>query len=100
RRQKRQKIFLNCFSPDTKVMTKDGVKYIAEIKIGDMVYSLNKETGESELKPVTRTYEYDYYGNMVKFQSNHIDFLVTPNHRFWVSKLGKRDYKSFDWEEA
>lgn len=100
RRQLRQKIFLNCFSPDTKVMTKNGVKYITDVKIGDLVYSLNKETGNSELKPVTRTYEYDYDGDMVHFNSHHIDFMVTPNHKFWVSKLGKKKYKNFSWEDA
>ena len=100
RRQLRQKIFLNCFSPDTKVMTKDGVKYITDVKTGDLVYSLNRETGKSDLKPVTRTYEYDYDGDMVQLNSNHIDYLVTPNHKFWVSKLGKREYKNFSWEDA
>jgi DNA polymerase I len=100
RRQLRQKIFLNCFSPDTKVIAGDGIKYITEIKVGDQVYSLNKETGKSELKPVVRVYEYDYEGDMVHFETNHIDFLVTPNHRFWISKLGKKKYKSFGWENA
>ena len=100
RRQLRQKIFLNCFSPDTKVMTKSGVKYISDVKVGDLVYSLNKETGDSELKPVTRTYEYDYDGDMVHFNSHHMDFMVTPNHKFWVSKIGKKKYKQFSWEDA
>lgn len=98
RRQKRQKIFLNCFSPDTKVITKNGIKLISELKVGDLVYSLNKESGTTELKPVTRTYEYDYEGDMVHFQSRHVDFLTTPNHRFWLSKMGKKNYKKFSWE--
>ena len=100
RRQKRQKIFLNCFSPDTKIITKDGIKYIIDVKIGELVYSLNKETGNSELKPVTRTYEYEYDGDMIHFNSHHMDFIVTPNHKFWVSKPGKKEYKPFSWENA
>lgn len=100
RRQLRQKIFLNCFSPDTNVMTPMGIKSITDFKEGDLVYSLNKESGITEIRPVTRIYEYDYCGDMIHFCSHHYDFLVTPNHKFWVSKLGKQEYKSFKWETA
>ena len=100
RRQKRQKIFLNCFSPDTDVITNDGIRRISDLKIGDLVYSLNRNTGQSVLKPVTRVYEYEYNGEMVHFNSKYIDFLVTPNHKFWVSKAGKTQYKKFGWEYA
>jgi DNA polymerase elongation subunit (family B) len=100
RRQKRQKIFLNCFSPDHKVMTKGGLKWISDIKVGEHVYSLNRETGETEIKPVVRVYEYDYSGDMVKFEGHYFDFFVTPNHRFWLSKIGKKKYAPFKWENA
>lgn len=85
RRQHVQKILLNCFSPDTDVVTPNGIKNIRDLKVGDLVYSLNPETGNSEIKSVTRTYEYDYEGEMVQFKSKHIDFLTTPNHRFLLA---------------
>jgi DNA polymerase I len=98
RRQHVQKIFLNCFSPDTNVVTPTGIKSITNFKVGDLVYSLNRTTGKTEIKPVTRVYEYDYEGDMVHFNSAHCDFITTPNHKFWVAKLKNNKYQNFDWE--
>jgi DNA polymerase elongation subunit (family B) len=92
RRQHVQKIFLNCFSPDTQVLTPTGSKYITDFKVGDLVYSPSRTTGETEIKPVTRVYAYDYEGDMAHFKTQYCDFLVTPNHRFWVKKTDE-----FQW---
>lgn len=85
RRQYAQKILLNCFSPDHDVVTPTGIRNITDLQVGDLVYSINPETGFAEIKPVTRTFEYDYEGDMVEFKSAHVDFLTTPNHRFLMS---------------
>lgn len=98
RRQHVQKIFLNCFSPDTNVVTPSGIKFIGDFKVGDLVYSLNTNNGKTEIKPVTRVYEYDYNGDMIQFKSNHCDFLTTPNHKFWMSKMHSNSYEKFEWE--
>ena len=39
-----------CFVEGTLVVTEDGDKPIEEIKAGDLVYSTDPETGESEYK--------------------------------------------------
>jgi hypothetical protein len=51
---------LGCFVAGTLVHTKEGLKPIEEIKVGDYVLS-KPESGEGELcyQPVTRTFEYD-----------------------------------------
>ena len=97
RRQHIQKIFLNCFSPDTEVITVDGIRNIIDLSVGDMVYSINPNTMEVEEKPVTRVYEYDYEGDMVNINTNHIDFSITPNHRMLTSVDGGNSYT---WELA
>ena len=38
------KIIINCFHPDTKVLTIDSVKNIKDIKKGDKVWSINPKT--------------------------------------------------------
>jgi DNA polymerase I len=103
RRQHVQKIFLNCFSPDTDVMTRNGIQNIKELKIGDELYSINPSTQQIEIKPVTRTYQYDYSGDMVIIKNAHVDYLVTPNHRFLTSVANHTrvgGYKKYDWELA
>ena len=45
-----------CFVAGTMVLTIEGSKAIEEIEAGDLVYSTNPETGESEYKEVVRAF--------------------------------------------
>ena len=75
------KICLNtCFSGDTSVLTSTGIKNIKDCNIGDMVYSLNRTTGETELKPIIATQQLPYDGKMIHFKKRNIDLIVTPDH--------------------
>jgi DNA polymerase elongation subunit (family B) len=101
--QAAQKILINCFSPDHEIMTKNGRKKVGEVENGDMVYSLNTETGEAEYKPVTRTYRQENYnGEMVKLQSPYYDFLVTPNHKFYAKHVrpNAKSEDKYEWITA
>ena len=90
RQQAAVKVIMNCFTPDTEVMTPMGVRNITELSVGDEVYSLDPETLELEVKPVTETHAYpDYRGELVDIQTDKIDFRVTPNHRMLVRKNDK-----------
>jgi DNA polymerase elongation subunit (family B) len=90
-----KRIVNSCFTPDTDVLTPDGVKKITEIGVGDTVYSWNKETGVMEEKPVTETIEKPKYdGGLVHIQNRNIDLKVTPDHRMLV----KRTRYSDEWE--
>ena len=87
RQQSAVKVIMNCFTPDTDVLTPDGVRGIRDLDVGDDVYSLDPETMEMETKPVTETHEYpDYRGELVDIETSKIDFSVTPNHRMLVRK--------------
>ncbi|MDO7135916.1 polymorphic toxin-type HINT domain-containing protein [Algibacter lectus] len=44
-----------CFTAGTKVAVKNGHKNIEDVKVGDLVWAYNEETGESDLKPVLNT---------------------------------------------
>ncbi|MFC6862134.1 DNA polymerase domain-containing protein [Halomicroarcula sp. GCM10025817] len=87
RQQAAVKVIMNCFTPDTDVLTPDGVRNIRDLDIGDDVYSLDPETMEMEVKPVVETQAYpDYRGELVDIETSKIDFRVTPNHRMLVRK--------------
>ncbi|NLV11216.1 hypothetical protein GOC74_14900 [Halomicrobium mukohataei] len=87
RQQAAVKVIMNCFTPDTEVVTPDGVRDITDLEIGDEVYSLDPETLRLEVKPVVETHDYpDYRGDLVDIETSKIDFRVTPNHRMLVRK--------------
>jgi hypothetical protein len=41
-----------------------------------------------------------YDGPMVELKNRHVDFLVTPNHRFLTQKFTSGRYTDLDWETA
>ncbi|THE65881.1 hypothetical protein D8Y22_04975 [Salinadaptatus halalkaliphilus] len=87
RQQGAVKVIMNCFTPDTEVLTPHGVRDITDLEIGDEVYSLDPETDELERKPVVETHAYpEYDGDLIDIETNKIDFSVTPNHRMLVRK--------------
>ncbi|MFB6148632.1 MAG: 3'-5' exonuclease, partial [Halobacteriales archaeon] len=98
RQQAAVKVIMNCFTPDTEVLTPDGVTEITDLEIGDEVYSLDPETMEMEVKPVTETHAYpEYRGDLVDIQTSKIDFRVTPNHRMLVRKNDKNGITEDEW---
>uniref|UniRef100_UPI003742398B DNA polymerase domain-containing protein n=1 Tax=Halalkaliarchaeum desulfuricum TaxID=2055893 RepID=UPI003742398B len=87
RQQGAVKVIMNCFTPDTEVLTPAGVQGITDLEVGDEVYSLDPDTLEMEVKEVEETHEYpDYRGELVDIETEKIDFRVTPNHRMLVRK--------------
>jgi DNA polymerase I len=97
RQQQAVKVIMNCFTPDTDVLTPDGVQNVRNLSVGDDVYSLNPETMALETKPVVETHEYpDYDGELIDIETDKIDFRVTPNHRMLVRKA---ETNGIAWDE-
>ncbi len=87
RQQGAVKVIMNCFTPDTEVLTPSGVRSITDLTAGDEVYSLDPETEEMEVKRVEETHSYpEYRGELVDIETSKVDFRVTPNHRMLVRK--------------
>ena len=100
-RQSSYKILINCFDPETEVMTLEGAKNIQEIEVGDLVYSINPDTLQAEVKPVTETYEQpNYTGPMVRLRNRFVDFLVTPNHRLLTNRVNGYRETGYRWTTA
>jgi DNA polymerase I len=99
RQQAAVKVIMNCFTPDTDVLTPDGVRNIRELEVGDPVYSLDPDAMEMEVKPVVETHAYpDYRGELVDIETSKIDFRVTPNHRMLVRKNDKNGITEEGWD--
>lgn len=99
-RQSSYKVLINCFDPETEVVTCNGIKRIADVAIGDLVYSINPTTLEVEIKPVIATQSQYYVGPMVEIRTAFVDYLVTPNHRFLTAKHTGGVYTEYEWETA
>lgn len=67
-----------CHDAETKVMTKEGLKKYTDVKIGDLVYSINPQTKALEFKMVKKVFEYDYEGELFEFKNGGL--RITPNH--------------------
>jgi len=95
------KIWLNCFSSDTKVIMADGQeKLIKDCAIGEKVYSINPKTLKIEQKEITKIYEYDYIGDMHHYIGHYFDFNVTPNHKFLLQHKNNKNNINFYKSES
>jgi hypothetical protein len=71
-----------CKRVGTEILTKDGWKDLRDVKIGDIIPTLNTTTDTLEYNPIERVINEPYNGKMISIIGKNIDTLVTPNHRF------------------
>ncbi|WP_284694006.1 GH-E family nuclease [Paraclostridium ghonii] len=72
-----------CLVGDTLVKTIDGLKFIKEIKVGDLVLSKNEETGLTEYKKVTEIHKNSTYESCIIKTENSI-IEGTTGHLFMI----------------
>lgn len=74
----------NCYSKDTEVYTDKGWQLFSELSGDERILSLNPETHCLEWVSYRGVISYRYSGNMMRFKSNSLDLLVTPDHNMYV----------------
>ncbi|MFA5075566.1 MAG: phage portal protein [Candidatus Babeliales bacterium] len=99
---------IQCFHPDTEVMTDNGFVSVTDIKVGDKIASMNPETGLIEFKDTAKIYTYDYDGEMYTQKKSLVngqnialktDYMITPEHKMFGKEKDckhnkfKSDYK-------
>ncbi|WP_051311232.1 RHS repeat-associated core domain-containing protein [Zooshikella ganghwensis] len=81
-----------CFAAGTLVKTKEGLKPIEEVKLGDLLAAKDEETGEIAWKPVIKQHIYENRPlNTLVLQTsaqNPVELTVTDDHPFWVKGKG------------
>ncbi|MCG6153951.1 polymorphic toxin-type HINT domain-containing protein [Leptospira bandrabouensis] len=73
-----------CFVAGTKVHTKNGLKNIEDIQVGDVVLSWNETTGEREYKVVTELFLHEINQLYEVKTTKGTTLETTWNHPFWV----------------
>lgn len=83
----------NCYDEKTQTLTDHGWKFWFEVSSNDKIATYNPDTGNIEYhKPNDDLMKYvsHYKGQMVHFQSKHIDIKVSPQHDMWVCTNGRK----------
>jgi hypothetical protein len=73
-----------CFPPTTPVLTKTGCKPIAAVREGDLVWSIDVETGVGSWNRVTKSWKRPLKAELVKIVHEHGSLICTPNHHIWT----------------
>lgn len=75
----------DCFHKDTEVLTDSGWKLIKDCTTDDLVYSMDIDSGEAKLMPVTKLHKV-YAEELYEFKSKAIDISCTANHKLLLKK--------------
>lgn len=86
-----------CFKGDTEVVTRSGIKNIKEVAVGEEVLSVSPKDGSVSYKKITATHQPWFEGNLVNIKGKYVDFSVTPDHRFLMRPIHK---KNMEWMTA
>lgn len=90
-----------CLSEDTELLTPEGWKKYAEINVGDIAYSYNKETCKLEPNPIKRLIIKDHKGELIKISNEDgIDALVTEDHRVVCNVRTTGKDRKWKWSET
>jgi Pretoxin HINT domain len=96
-----------CFGAGTLVHTKDGLKPIEQIQVGDWVLSQPEEKGEQAYKRVVNTFSFEdksvvriRYSVMRDGEWQNDGLIVTGNHPFWLAGVDKPTFPdTFTWDD-
>jgi RHS repeat-associated protein len=81
-----------CFAGETLVATATGLRPIGEIRVGDLVWARDEDTGADELRPVTRvlvTPDQPLVALRLDREGGDVEVIrATPEHPFWVEGRG------------
>lgn len=77
--------YMNCLSTSSLIMTKDGLKQITEVRVGDEVYAFELASHKLVLKKCTGVFD-NGVRDVYEVATLHHAIKATPNHPFLVLK--------------
>jgi len=90
--------YMNCLSLDSLVMTKDGLRKITEIKIGDGIYAFDQNTYQLVIKECSGVFD-NGLKEVFELKTLHHSIKATANHPFLVLKRnGRGKQNTFVWK--
>lgn len=84
----------SCLSSDTEVLTIDGFKGIDELTKDDMVASVDATSYRMAYQKPLRKVVKHYQGDMIHFNGEHFEQLVSPHHRVLYERRTSKNGKS------
>lgn len=87
-RRTRWIITRDCFDDQTEILTEDGWRLFRDLQPGQKVAQLRD--GKTEFVEPMGYHAAPYQGDMMGFEGEGVDFLVTPDHRMHVSRRRTR----------
>lgn len=85
-----------CVDKETLIHTKkNGYIPIKDVKVGDIVFTINLETNKIEEQPVLEKIEKHFSGKMIGIESKRVSMLLTPNHKMIVYDIFEKPYTIF-----
>jgi pyruvate/2-oxoacid:ferredoxin oxidoreductase beta subunit/intein/homing endonuclease len=90
--------YMNCLALDSLIMTKDGLKKITEIKVGDEVFAFSQSTHKLVLKKCTGVFD-NGIKRVFEINTGSSTIKATGNHPFLVlQRNGKAGNNQFVWK--
>ena len=91
--------YMNCLSLSTLIATKDGLKRITEIRVGEPVYAFDMKTHQLVLKRCSGIFDNGVH-DIYKLSTLHHSIKATSNHPFLVLKRnGRGKVNELVWKE-
>ena len=73
-----------CFTDDTEVLTERGWVNWGSVLVSDRLYTRSKEDAtKAWYAAPERLVTNPFDGELFGYEGRHVDYLVTPNHKFW-----------------
>lgn len=87
-----------CYDSETEILTRDGWRKFIDLH-GDEEVATRSPAGEFQWQQPVHYVHQPYDGEMIRFKSNRVDLLVTPNHRMLVKRYprGKTKTRFSEW---
>jgi len=90
--------YMNCLSTSSLIMTKQGLKRITDIRIGDDVYAFDQNTHQLVIKKCSGVFD-NGVKEVYELQTLHHSIKATGNHPFLTLKRNGRGRKNeFVWK--
>lgn len=90
--------YMNCLSTSSLIMTKQGLKKITDIKVGEEVYAFDQNSHQLALKKCSGVFD-NGVRKVFELQTLHHSIKATGNHPFLVLKRNGRGRKNeFIWK--
>jgi len=76
---------IECIAPDTPIITRDGIKYACEVRVGDKVL-----THRGRFQPISHVFVRRYTGKVIRIRPlyQNEEISITPDHPLLVKRHG------------